>query len=196
MGIWNETHSFRIKMGRRDGFTYDYTIFDHDPSFNRASIVAYQASNGTVTIHAKLSASGQYGVVTYTITHAYQVTVVDKPSLTTSTPAGTLIFDSDDTSTYPPTMRFPDNQKLEFGATSSDLRIYHDGSNSIIEDNGTGSLQLKGAVNINGAYTLPTADGNSSQVLATNGSGQLVSNQLVHFLVLVFKMYLMILHHN
>ena len=169
MGIWNDTHSFRIKMGRRDGFKYDYTIFDHNPTFSRASIVAYQASNGTVTIHAKLAAS-QYGVVTYTITHSYQVTVVDKPSLTTSTPAGTLIFDSDDTSTYPPTMRFPDNQKLEFGA-GADLRIYHDGSNSIIEDNGTGSLQLKGAVNINGAYTLPAADGNSAQVLATNGSG-------------------------
>ena len=171
MGLWNDTHSFRIKMGRRDNFKYDYTIFDHNPSFNRASIVAYQASNGTVTIHAKL-ASGQYGKVTYTITHSYQVTVVDKPSLTTSTPAGTLIFDSDDTSTYPPTMRFPDNQKLEFGA-AADLRIYHDGSNSIIEDNGTGSLQLKGTVNINNAYTLPTADGNSSQVLATNGSGQI-----------------------
>ena len=156
-------------MGRRDNFKYDYTIFDHNPSFNRASIVAYQASNGTVTIHAKLAAS-QYGMVTYTITHSYQVTVVDKPSLTTSTPAGTLIFDSDNTSTYPPTMRFPDNQKLEFGA-AADLRIYHDGSNSIIEDNGTGSLQLKGAVNINGAYTLPAADGNNAQVLATNGSG-------------------------
>ena len=169
MGIWNETHSFRIKMGRRDNFTYDYTLFDHDPTFSRASIVAYQASNGTVTIHAKLHAS-QYGKVTYTITHAFQATIVDKPSLTTSTPAGTLIFDSNDTSTYPPTMRFPDNQKLEFGA-AADLRIYHDGSNSIIEDNGTGSLQLKGAVNINGAYTLPAADGNNAQVLATNGSG-------------------------
>ena len=64
----------------------------------------------------------------------------------------------------------PDNNKLNFG-TSSDLRIYHDGSNSIIEDVGTGSLQLKGAVNINGAYTLPSADGNNAQVLATNGSG-------------------------
>ena len=86
------------------------------------------------------------------------------------TPAGTGKFDSNDTSTYPPTMKFPDNQKLEFG-TAADLRIYHDGSNSIIEDIGTGSLQLKGAVNINGAYTLPAADGNNAQVLATNGSG-------------------------
>ena len=59
---------------------------------------------------------------------------------------------------------------MEFGE-AADLRIYHDGSNSIIEDNGTGSLALKGAVNINGAYTLPAADGNNAQVLATNGSG-------------------------
>ena len=75
----------------------------------------------------------------------------------------------------------PDNNKLNFG-TSSDLRIYHDGSNSIIEDVGTGSLQLKGAVNINGAYTLPSADGNNAQVLATNGSGT-ISFQSVGSLV-------------
>ena len=169
MGGYTNNQNFKIKFKRRDSFGYEYTLFAASPVLNRAAIVAYQASNGTVTIHAKLTAS-TYGKLTYTITDAYQATVVDKPSLTTSTPAGTLIFDSNDTSTYPPTMKFPDNQKLEFGA-AADLRIYHDGSNSIIEDNGTGSLQLKGAVNINGAYTLPAADGNSSQVLATNGSG-------------------------
>ena len=169
LGSWLDSTSFRVKFNRRDSFDYDYTLFDHNPVFNASGIVAYQASNGTVTVHAKLTAS-QYSKLTYTITSAFQATVVDKPSLTTSTPAGTLIFDTNDTSTYPPTMRFPDNQKLEFGA-AADLRIYHDGSNSIIEDNGTGSLQLKGAVNINGAYTLPAADGNNAQVLATNGSG-------------------------
>ena len=155
MGIWNEAHSFRIKMGRRDNFTYDYTIFDHDPTFSRASIVAYQASNGTVTIHAKLNAS-QYGKITYTITHSYQATVVDKPSLTTSTPAGTLIFDSDDTSTYPPTMRFPDNQKLQFGA-GSDLNIYHSGTNSFIQEGGTGDLYIQSAtVNITDTSSTPS----------------------------------------
>ena len=169
LGSWTDSTSFRVKFNRRDNFDYDYTLFDHNPYFYAAGIVAYQASNGTVTVHAKLNAS-TYGKLTYTITSAFQATVVDKPSLTTSTPAGTLIFDTNDTSTYPPRFRFPDNQKLEFGE-AADLRIYHDGSNSIIEDNGTGSLQLKGAVNINGAYTLPAADRNNAQVLATNGSG-------------------------
>jgi hypothetical protein len=37
---------------------------------------------------------------------------------------------------------FPDNFKLNIG-TGSDLQIYHDGSNSFIEDVGTGSLLLK-----------------------------------------------------
>jgi hypothetical protein len=35
-----------------------------------------------------------------------------------------------------------DNQKIRFG-TSNDLQIYHDGSNSIIEDTGTGALVQK-----------------------------------------------------
>ena len=170
MGGYTDSQNFRIKFKRRDSFAYEYTLFAAaSATLTRAGIVAYQASNGTVTVHAKLTAS-QYGKLTYTITDSFQATVVDKPSLTTSTPAGTLIFDSGNLSSYPPAMKFPDNQKLEFGA-AADLRIYHDGSNSIIEDNGTGSLQLKGAVNINGAYTLPAADGNNAQVLATNGSG-------------------------
>ena len=111
MGGWTNNQTFRIKFKRRDSFGYEYTLFQA-PEYNRAGIVAYQASNGTVTVHAKLTAS-TYGKLTYTISHSFQVTVVDKPSLTTSTPAGTLIFDSNDTSTYPPTMKFPDNQKLE-----------------------------------------------------------------------------------
>ena len=171
MGGWTNNQTFRIKFKRRDSFGYEYTLLSAAPEYNRAGIVAYQASNGTVTVHAKLTAS-TYGKLTYTISHSFQATIVDKPSLTTSTPAGTLIFDSNDTSTYPPTMKFPDNQKLEFGA-GADLRIYHDTSNSIIEDNGTGQLQLKGTVNINNAYTLPTADGSANQVLQTNGNGTL-----------------------
>ena len=37
---------------------------------------------------------------------------------------------------------FPDNAKILMGA-GSDLQIYHDGSNSIIHDNGTGNLQIQ-----------------------------------------------------
>ena len=47
-------------------------------------------------------------------------------------------------------LRFPDGDKLIFGA-GNDLTITHDGSNSIINDAGTGALQINASqVNING----------------------------------------------
>ena len=39
-------------------------------------------------------------------------------------------------------INFADNDKAQFGA-GDDLQIYHDGSNSLINDNGTGTLQLQ-----------------------------------------------------
>jgi len=39
-------------------------------------------------------------------------------------------------------INFADNDKAQFGA-GNDLQIYHDGSNSLINDNGTGSLKLQ-----------------------------------------------------
>ena len=42
---------------------------------------------------------------------------------------------------------FADNEKARFG-TGSDLQIYHDGSNSFIEDSGTGGRYIRGANNI------------------------------------------------
>jgi hypothetical protein len=46
-----------------------------------------------------------------------------------------------------PNILFPDNSKALFGA-GSDLQIYHDGSNSIIHDSGTGDLILSSEGNI------------------------------------------------
>ena len=107
-----------------------------------------------------------------------------------------------------------DNVKLNLGA-GADLQIYHDGSNSYIDDAGTGSLRVRsgtltisnlagsktsavfnsgssqdlyhnnnkkfettnsgiqttGTVNVNGEYTLPTADGSANQYLKTDGDG-------------------------
>ena len=57
-------------------------------------------------------------------------------------------------------IRLGDNDKMTFGdATGGDLQIYHDGSNSYIEDAGTGWLLLKG---------------NDSGVAAQDGSGNYV----------------------
>ena len=44
-------------------------------------------------------------------------------------------------------LEFDDNAKLSFGA-SSDLSIYHDGSQSIIADTGTGQLALRGGTTV------------------------------------------------
>ena len=110
--------------------------------------------------------------------------------------------------------KFGDNNKLNLG-DGDDLQIYHDGSNSYIDDAGTGAIRLRsgtftisnaagsktsalfssggaqtfyhdnsvklvtsatgisvtGTVDVNGAYSLPTADGSANQVLTTDGSG-------------------------
>jgi hypothetical protein len=63
-------------------------------------------------------------------------------AITGTTITGTSFVSSGD-------MTFGDNDKVIFGA-GSDLQIYHDGSNSFIDDQGTGSLVLQS----NGAYTL------------------------------------------
>ena len=133
--------------------------------------------------------------------------------VTTSTGAtitGTLVADG---------VSVGDNENILLG-DSGDLKLYHDGSDSYVEDVGTGSLHLRsdglgiklqvktggtyydavqatafgttlhtqgavkltttstgitvaGTVNVNSAYTLPTSDGTSGQVLQTDGSGTL-----------------------
>ncbi len=111
---------------------------------------------------------------------------------------------------------YADDVKAKFGS-GGDLQIYHDGTNSYIDDAGTGSIFLRsgttyfqnlagtktsiqtnsggaqifyhnnsaklatsatgitvtGTVDVNGAYSLPTADGSAGQVVVTDGSGTL-----------------------
>ena len=64
-------------------------------------------------------------------------------------------------------LSFGDNNKAIFGA-GSDLQIYHNGSNSYIDDAGTGSLVIRSSqVNI-GKYT-----GETAAVFTADGSVQL-----------------------
>ena len=51
------------------------------------------------------------------------------------------------------------------------IELYHNASKKL-ETISTG-IQTTGTVNINGAYTFPTSDGSSNQVLQTNGNGTL-----------------------
>ena len=84
---------------------------------------------------------------------------------------------------------FPDNAKAMFGA-GSDLQIFHNGSNSIIRDNGTGALDLQvsnfAIVNLASDEFLAkgTADGafelyhNGAKQLETTAAGVTVSADL------------------
>ena len=59
----------------------------------------------------------------------------------------------------------PDNFKLKFGdATTPDLQIYHDGSNSYISDGGTGNLRIR-------STSLRLENTNSSNMIVANGAG-------------------------
>jgi len=57
----------------------------------------------------------------------------------------------------------------EGGATE----IYHNATNAKKLETITTGIQTTGTLNVNGAYTLPTADGTANQILETNGSGAL-----------------------
>ncbi len=61
--------------------------------------------------------------------------------------------------------KFPDNAKLNLG-NSDDLQIYHDGSNSYIDDQGTGNLSIKGSTNV----LISTANGGQMAQFTDSGS--------------------------
>ena len=73
------------------------------------------------------------------------------------------------------TTRHFDNVRARFG-DSADLEIYHDGSNSIIEDSGTGVLAIRGSIvvieNASGANMLLGVSGAQAE-LYYNGSSKL-----------------------
>jgi len=62
--------------------------------------------------------------------------------------------------------KFGDNNKLNFG-TGNDLQIYHDGSNSYIDDAGTGSIRLR-----SGAFTITNLAGSKTSAIFSSGGGQ------------------------
>ena len=64
------------------------------------------------------------------------------PTTTTTHPASQALTAT--TGTFTDNVTLGDNDKLRLGA-SNDLDIYHDGSNSFIEETGTGDLRVKGS---------------------------------------------------
>ena len=72
---------------------------------------------------------------------------------------------------------FNDNVKARFGA-GQDLEIYHDGSNSIIADQGTGTLNLKGSAAV---YVQATGTDEYMAAFSKDGPVQLYYDSAVKF---------------
>jgi hypothetical protein len=70
------------------------------------------------------------------------------------------VWDSSDNA-----LEFADNARLKFG-DGNDLLIYHDGSESIIRDNGAGNLNLRG-----NSVSIANSDASKSFIEMNNGSG-------------------------
>lgn len=69
---------------------------------------------------------------------------------------------------------FPDNAKLTFGTSGDGLEIYHDGSNSYIDETGTGSLYIKSA----GAIRLQSDTGENMIYCVNDGAVNLYHNNV------------------
>ena len=108
------------------------------------------SAGGTTTIDDILNVSGNATLssdlnVTNNATIGGNLTVTGNVGI-----AGTLTYedvsrvDAVGLSTFREGLFIPDNQKAQFGnaAGSADLKIYHDGSHSVIEDSGTGRLKI------------------------------------------------------
>ena len=93
----------------------------------------------------------------------------------TSSVAGisTTILGASGTATFLGDVVLPDNSKLEIGsATGGDLQIYHDGSNSYIDEQGTGNLIIKGSTNV----LISTSSGAQLAQFTDSGSAFLYYN--------------------
>ena len=80
------------------------------------------------------------------------------------------------------------NKIAEFGGDDGHVTLYHN-NNERLETTST-------SIQINNAYTLPAADGNSNQVITTDGSGTLSFASVGSLAGAVSQTYLMILRLN
>ena len=94
-----------------------------------AEINLLDGSSANTVVNSKAVIYGSSGEVAGTLSTAAQPNITSLGTLTGLTTTGDI--------------NFGDSDKAIFGA-GSDLQIFHDGSNSIVSDEGTGQLHLKG----------------------------------------------------
>ncbi|MDA9159571.1 tail fiber protein [Rhodobacteraceae bacterium] len=113
--------------------------------------------DGSATTQATVTLAGTDGVVISDGDVMKQCLVSDFDTYSASTTKTltnkTLTSPVLNTGSVGTSLAFPDNAKATFGA-GSDLQIYHNGSDSYVDDTGTGALILRGNSNVTiGKYT-------------------------------------------
>ena len=128
--------SFTATSGQTTFNTAGYTVGFLDVYLNGSHLspADFTATNGSDVVLASGASTGDVcDIISYT---AFEV--ADQTFTGTTTLTGDLLLG--------------DNDKAIFGA-GSDLQIYHDGSNSYIDDAGTGVVALRGSTVQIGKYT-------------------------------------------
>ena len=138
------------------GLSTDYTV--------SANYAYRQISDGTNL------AVADSNIDTFTVTAGTDISAVVTPASDTLTITNTSTLNSVTTrgATTNTSILFPDNVKARFGdASSPDMEIYHDGSNSYIDDTGTGSIFIR-----SGTTYIQNAAGNKTAFATNSGAEQ------------------------
>ena len=147
--------------------TTDFAAKDSLPSGNSGKIIKGSEFSAEFNNVATASATkADLASPTFTGT-----VVIPTATITTANiSGGTVVLDSLD---------LDDNDKIRLG-TGNDLQLYHDGSNSIVADVGTGNLELRGTnvvlQNSAGSETLASFTENGGSVLYYDNSAKLATD--------------------
>jgi hypothetical protein len=139
-------------------------------NLNYTGVGTITTLNSTNTNLTNINSTGisTLGVTSATNLTAQQLNVSGVSTLGIATFTGAVSFG---TSAY-----FGDNDTAYFG-DGNDLRIYHDGSNSFIQDLGTGGLYLAGS----SVISLQSAAGETKLVARTDGAVELYFDNVKEF---------------
>jgi hypothetical protein len=101
-GGWGSTDFARstFTFANRNGFSWKHYMAISGGTAN-FKLRAYSQVDGSVQIWAS-GAAAQYLKFAYNISSAQNISTVKEPVATTTTPPGTVVFDSSDVTTYPP----------------------------------------------------------------------------------------------
>jgi trimeric autotransporter adhesin len=158
-----------VKVIYTDGAGAGAAVVDAFTDLNlggTTTVAALDAGSGAITTTGTVTG----GTLAGTLSTAAQTNITSVGTLTGLTVNGdvtltgssyNIVFDQSDNA-----LEFADSAKATFGA-GSDLQIYHDGSNSYVNESGTGNLYLQGT---NHVY-LTNSDGSKTYFAGNSPTG-------------------------